>query len=389
MALIKCYECGAMVSDKAATCPHCGAPLAKETAKDSNSSTYRPFYIDEQPTLTFGEAIYSAFIKNYANFSGRARRSEYWYFTLFQGVVNIIAFFTPSPTVEVGGQPVSLLYGLFSLAFLLPGLAVSVRRLHDIDKSGWNVLMLCLMPLLSIFIFATSNPYFILGWSVGCFIYFIRLTIWFCRDSSEEENEYGPSPKYKQVPTAHPTPSPAIAEDNSSYATTASSPRPLRGMSGAHLEAMRAIQKIKEQDSSKKEVIENIKKAHQQFLAEQEKRESGESEAEKEYNRPTPPPAAPSSTTIPHPKQTATPVAAGTKPVEGDKRRKQLLQGILQAAGAYVVFLLCLLLLGSLFPQNKGLRYYANGFYAWFGWQPFEDAPAFEQYPLIDLWENL
>lgn len=110
MALIKCYECGAMVSDKAATCPHCGAPLAKETAKDSNSSTYRPFYIDEQPILTFGEAIYSAFIKNYANFSGRARRSEYWYFTLFQGVVNIIAFFTPSPTVEVGGQPVSLLY---------------------------------------------------------------------------------------------------------------------------------------------------------------------------------------------------------------------------------------------------------------------------------------
>lgn len=386
MALIKCYECGAMVSDKATTCPHCGAPLAKETAKDSNNPPYRPFYIDEQPTLSFGEAVYSAFIKNYANFSGRARRSEYWYFTLFQVVVNIIAFFTPSPTVEVWGQPVSLLYCLCNLAFFLPGLTVSVRRLHDIDKSGWHILMLYLMPLLSIFIFATSNPYLILGWSVGCFIYFIRLTIWFCRDSSEEENDYGPSPKYMQVatskPTSNPTPSPTIAENNSSYAPTANRSRPLKGMSGAHLEAMRAIQELKEQDDSKKEFVEEIKKTHQQFLTEQEKRVS---ETGKEDKRPTPSPAA-SSMTNTNPKETDIP--ADTKQAVSKEGRKQILQGILQACGAYVVFLLCLLLLGSLFPQSKGLRYYANGFYAWFGWQPFKDAPAFQQYPLIDLWEN-
>lgn len=386
MALIKCYECGAMISDKADTCPHCGAPLAKGTAKDNNNPPYRPFYIDEQPTLNFGEAVYSAFIKNYANFSGRARRSEYWYFTLFQVVVNIIAFFTPSPTVEVWGQPVSLLYCLCNLAFFLPGLTVSVRRLHDIDKSGWNILMLYLMPLLSIFIFATSNPYLILGWSVGCFIYFIRLTIWFCRDSSEEENDYGPSPKYMQVatskPTSNPTPSPTIAEDNSSYAPTASSSKPLKGMSGAHLEAMKAIQELKELDDSKKEFVEEIKETHQQFLTEQEKRVS---ETGKEDKRPTPSPAA-SSMTNTNPKETDIP--ADTKQAVSKEGRKQILQGILQACGAYVVFLLCLLLLGSLFPQSKGLRYYANGFYAWFGWQPFKDAPAFQQYPLIDLWGN-
>ena len=368
MALIKCYECGAMISDKASTCPHCGAPLAKETAKDNNNPSYRQYNtIDEQPTLGFGEAVYSALIKNYANFSGRARRSEYWYFTLFQVVVNSIAYFTPSPTVEVWGQPVSLLYCLCNLAFFLPGLTVSVRRLHDIDKSGWNILMLYLMPLLSIFIFATSNPYLILGWSVGCFIYFIRLTIWFCKDSSEEENDYGPSPKYMQVatskPTSNPTPSPTIAEDNSSYAPTASSSKPLKGMSGAHLEAMKAIQELKELDDSKKEFVEEIKKTHQQFLAEQERREL---ESGKE-----------GSLIIPD-----------TKQAVSKEGRKQILQGILQACGAYVVFLLCLLLLGSLFPQSKGLRYYANGFYAWFGWQPFKDAPAFQQYPLIDLWEN-
>ena len=386
MALIKCYECGAMVSDKATTCPHCGAPLAKETAKDNSNPSYRQYYtIDEQPTLTFGEAIYSALIKNYVNFSGRARRSEFWYFTLFQGVVGIITYFTPSPTIEVWGQPLSLLDCLSWLALFLPMLAVSVRRLHDIGKSGWNILTLYLMPLLAIFIFPTSNPYFILGCTIGFIIYFIRLTIWLCRDS-EEENDYGPSPKYKQVPLSKPapkpTPSPTIAEDNSSYAPTANSSRPLRGMSGAHLEAMRAIQELKEQDDSKKEIVEEIKKTHQQFLAEQERRES---ETEKEDKRPTPSPAT-SSMTDTNRKKTDTP--AGTKQAVGKDSRKQIWQGILQAAGAYVVFLLCLLLLGSLFPQSKGLRYYANGFYAWFGWQPFEDSPAFQQYPLIDLWGN-
>lgn len=390
MALIKCYECGAMVSDKAATCPHCGAPLAKETAKESSNPPYRPFYIDEQPTLSFGEAIYSALIKNYVNFSGRARRSEYWYYSLFDVLVSIITYFIPSPTIEVWGQPVSLLYCLFWLALFLPMLSVSVRRLHDIGKNGWNILTFYLIPPITIFLIINSNPYAVLGWTVGCIIYIIRLVIWLCRNSSEEENDYGPSPKYMQVPTSKPiskptskpTPSPTIAEDNSSYAPTANNSRPLRGMSGAHLEAMRDIQELKEQDGSKKEIVEEIKKTHQQFLAEQERKES---ETKKEDKRPTLSPAS-SLMTDPHPKKTDTP--ADTKQAVGKDSRKQILQGILQAVGAYVIFLMCLLLLGSLFPQSKGLHYYANGFYAWFGWQPFKDAPAFQQYPLIDLWGN-
>ncbi|HIY88741.1 MAG TPA: DUF805 domain-containing protein [Candidatus Bacteroides pullicola] len=376
-----------MVSDKATTCPHCGAPLAKETAKDSNNPLYRPYYIDEQPTLTFGEAIYSALIKNYVNFSGRARRSEYWYFTLFDVLIGIITYFTPSPTIEIWGQPVSLLYCLYWLVFFLPVLAVSVRRLHDIGKSGWNILTLYLISFLTIPIFVvfTSIPFIVIGWTIGGIIYLIRLTIWLCRDS-EEENEYGPSPKYKQVhqskPTPQPTPSPTITEDNSSYAPTVNSPRPLRGMSGAHLEAMRAIQELKKQDDSKKEIVEEIKKTHQQFLAEQERREL---ETVKEDKRPTPPPAS-ASTTVTYQKKTDIP--ADTKQAVGKDGRKQILQGVLHAMGAYVVFLLCLLLLGSLFPQSKGLRYYANGFYAWFGWQPFKDAPAFQQHPLIDIFGN-
>ena len=61
MALIKCYECGAMVSDKATSGPKCGAPLTKDSPK-TDSYNSQTFYTDEQPRLTFGQAIYSALI---------------------------------------------------------------------------------------------------------------------------------------------------------------------------------------------------------------------------------------------------------------------------------------------------------------------------------------
>lgn len=286
MALIKCYECGAMISDKATTCPKCGAPLTKESPKtDSGSSLYGSFYTDEQPRLTFGQAIYAALIKNYANFSGRARRSEYWYFTLFQVLVGIVLFLIPSPVITILGWHVPLLYGLYYFVTLLPNLAVGIRRLHDIDKSGWHMLYFVFGPFLIDFIVPNLTPHMILGLWVGYIIVCIHLIVWLCRDSSDEENEFGPSPKYQQVPISNPTPSTSNAEDNSVYTRTTSSFRQVRGMSGAHLEAMKAIQKMKEQndDAAKKEIVENIKKIHQQFLAEQESRES---EVVKENYRP-------------------------------------------------------------------------------------------------------
>lgn len=76
------------------------------------------------------EAVKAAFSK-YATFEGRARRSEYWWFILFNFIIAVILNMI-SP---------GLLGGIWSLATLLPSLAVGARRLHDIDRSGWWLLI--------------------------------------------------------------------------------------------------------------------------------------------------------------------------------------------------------------------------------------------------------
>jgi uncharacterized membrane protein YhaH (DUF805 family) len=92
--------------------------------------------------MSFFEAIGSG-LRNYASFSGRAVRSEYWYFVLFLLIVGIVAelldfFLFPLQMVFQGIGPLHI---LSSLALLLPSIAVSVRRLHDIDRTGWWALL--------------------------------------------------------------------------------------------------------------------------------------------------------------------------------------------------------------------------------------------------------
>lgn len=109
---------------------------------------------------------YVAVLKKYAVFSGRARRKEYWMFFLF----NIIIAFT-LVFIEgfLGSQGIiSMLYGF---AVLIPGIAVSVRRLHDIGRSGWW-LLINLIPL------------------IGAIVLII-----FMVQEGEEENDFGPNPK--------------------------------------------------------------------------------------------------------------------------------------------------------------------------------------------------
>jgi uncharacterized membrane protein YhaH (DUF805 family) len=85
--------------------------------------------------MGFVDAIKSGF-GNYVNFSGRAARSEFWYWTLFTIVANLVAGIIDAVLGGVG------LVGLIvSLALLLPGIAVSVRRLHDLDRTGWWLLL--------------------------------------------------------------------------------------------------------------------------------------------------------------------------------------------------------------------------------------------------------
>ena len=114
--------------------------------------------------MNFGQAIASGF-SNYVNFSGRAARSEYWYWVLFNFLAGVVTEIIDT------GIGMSLTTAIFSLAVLLPGIAVSVRRLHDLDRTGWWVL-LALVPVVGI----------------------IVLLIWFCSKGTDGPNQYGTDP---------------------------------------------------------------------------------------------------------------------------------------------------------------------------------------------------
>jgi uncharacterized membrane protein YhaH (DUF805 family) len=111
-----------------------------------------------------GQAISSGF-SNYVNFSGRSSRSEYWFWVLFVLIADVVAI---AIDAAIGMQIVSSLFGL---AVLLPGLAVTVRRLHDLDRTGWWI-FLGLIPL------------------VGAII----LIIWFCSKGTDGLNRFGADP---------------------------------------------------------------------------------------------------------------------------------------------------------------------------------------------------
>jgi uncharacterized membrane protein YhaH (DUF805 family) len=78
---------------------------------------------------------YLKVLQNYATFSGRARRSEYWYFFLFNVTISLVLGFV-GRVVEA-----PIISSIYSLAVLIPGIAVGVRRMHDVGKSGWFLLI--------------------------------------------------------------------------------------------------------------------------------------------------------------------------------------------------------------------------------------------------------
>ena len=84
--------------------------------------------------MNFGDAVRNGF-NNYATFSGRAARSEFWYWTLFSFIVNICA------AVIDSGLGIDVIGLVAALGLFLPGIAVAARRLHDIDRTGWWLLI--------------------------------------------------------------------------------------------------------------------------------------------------------------------------------------------------------------------------------------------------------
>ena len=115
-----------------------------------------------------------AVVKKYAVFSGRARRKEYWMFALINILISIVLGVVDGMLgLKVGGEQGAGLLGLvYSLAILLPSIAVGVRRLHDTGRSGWWMLI-AFVPLIGV----------------------IVLIVFFVLDSQPGSNEYGPNPK--------------------------------------------------------------------------------------------------------------------------------------------------------------------------------------------------
>ena len=138
-----CNKCGSIVPDNASRCTACGAAIA-------------------QPKESVGilEAV-KLYFTRYTDFKGRSRRSEYWWASLAIGILGGIV-----------GAIIPDLAWIWTLATLVPSLAICVRRLHDVGKSGWWYLWI-LLPI------------------VGTII----LLVQFCKDSTPD-NQWGPNPKY-------------------------------------------------------------------------------------------------------------------------------------------------------------------------------------------------
>ena len=119
--------------------------------------------------MGFKEAITYCF-QNYVGFSGRAARSEYWYWVLFVVLLSIVAWLIDMTVFGFNTSGVNPISVIVTLATLLPGLAVSVRRLHDIDRTGWWVLLALTV--------------------IGGIV----LIVWACMRGTVGANRFGPDP---------------------------------------------------------------------------------------------------------------------------------------------------------------------------------------------------
>ena len=143
--------------------------------------------------MSFQDAVRICLQRKYADFNGRARRSEYWFFILFTAIVGVVggildAIFGLRSGTYGGTGPIQ---GILQLALLIPTLAVGARRLHDIGRSGWW-LLIGLIPIVGL----------------------IVLIVFFVQDS-QPANQYGPNPKglgeghsagYSETPPPPPPP---------------------------------------------------------------------------------------------------------------------------------------------------------------------------------------
>lgn len=184
-----CGNCGRELTENQMFCPSCGSKVG------NNERNYNSQQYVNQPVNTYATgnvknynlfSAYKEMFKNYANFNGRSRRSEYWFVVLANFIIMMVAYiimFIPFLADVINyGEPLEssmftmvifcVLLMIYGLAVMVPSLAVGVRRLHDTGKSGWYMLM-------------SLIPY------IGSII----LIVFMATDSQPGVNQYGPNPK--------------------------------------------------------------------------------------------------------------------------------------------------------------------------------------------------
>lgn len=163
---------------------------------------------------------YLKVLRQYADFNGRARRTEFWMFTLFSFIfsmlLSVVDIFLSFGTIDYAGfldlllpenSSLLTLSTLYYFLVLIPSIAVSVRRLHDVGKSGWFLLVpitsIFISLFLTLFIFGSVHSnvpesisvlVFVIG-TLASYGACIWLLVLFLKDSQPVENKYGPNPK--------------------------------------------------------------------------------------------------------------------------------------------------------------------------------------------------
>ena len=167
-----CSKCGQPVGDGAQFCANCGNPVNGTKPNNDTAEKAKDFFAQMQACandlkgpepVDFVKAI-KLFCLYALNFKGRSSRSEYWWACLFNFLASLVLSIIP------------LIGGLLSLALMVPGIAISVRRMHDIGKSGWYLLM-GMIPL--------AGP--------------IILLVYLCSVSHPEANQWGPAVQYTNL----------------------------------------------------------------------------------------------------------------------------------------------------------------------------------------------
>jgi uncharacterized membrane protein YhaH (DUF805 family) len=181
--------------------------------------------------MSFAQAVGSVLSK-YATFSGRAMRSEYWWYYLFTILVSIASSVVDNVVSEVTHYDLGIVGAITSLALLVPSLAVTVRRLHDTGRTGWW-LLLPVIPFVAMFV-AGIAVVFVVAFGAGLsgaeaerptaaamvvaliaggiitLAAIVTFVVFLCLDSQPGPNKYGPSPKQPFLPPGpdfhHPYP---------------------------------------------------------------------------------------------------------------------------------------------------------------------------------------